>query len=898
MNLPSDHDGPPGEIRDLDPASLLEAGLPLEEAAASSRPWPPPPEELAGALPGYEITALLGRGGMSAVYKGVQTSLEREVAIKLLAPKLSADPEFEIRFHREAKAMARLNHPNIVQVYDYGRTEAGQHYIVMEYVDGSDLHHIVRSGQLDAEGTLKAVTQVCDALQYAHSLGFVHRDIKPGNVLLNRQGVLKIGDFGLAKLLGESASAAHAQADERHRLTLSGAAMGTPHYAAPEQLDGQGAVDHRADLYSLGVMFYEMLTREMPRGAPKLPSRKIASLDARLDGVVFKAMAADPDERYQTAIALRTDVDRLRTMSWSTATETQEGPWPGLAMPVRIEFPAKTSPLAMKWAVPGAAAVLAVAGLVLFFSLRKDADRITAASPPAIVPAPTEPAAAWEPPYPYFAELIASGVTTAKDLGEILDIRPSHQGFIGISKEKLTWEQAENLAQRLGARILALEDIASDSPQSLRTWMNIYSQYIDHASWMCERGQSRVVHPHHFTGNPRVDYMPDQNLMLRVFFQWGAIQPTPAQPLLALALPSGVSGSVAVRSFRPSSTLPKQGLGAIPEEISRLTNVAMISAGARHGMALTAEGRLYRWGLLPSDFFLMTRSAQLPPEMTGEQKRVVQMIAGNSDAVLLEDGTVLTQINNGAVTVLNPGVPMARIDGEPPLLFGLDARGIISWLSPEPLPAALTIPEEVRHVPLREIHATSRNVLAIARDGGAFLWGHNDLGLIGLDPVLQATFKDDPVVDGLAGISGRFHVIVQQSGRFHLFGEPHSIRGLRNLPASVTGFAKGMACFFDTGRSWLGVFYSRKEEGKRIWSVIEGGDNRRRYFSPFFIRNEPLAIAMHLSETTMLMLVDPSAPIVKKMRARQSGEEPEEASEEAELTSMPSDEDEDEGQAE
>ena len=282
-------------------------------SSARPDPWQPPtPEELSGLLPGYEITALLGRGGMGAVYKGTQLSLDREVAIKLLPPDLGADPDFQARFRREAKSMAKLNHPNIVQIFDYGQTASGQHYFIMEYVDGSDLLHLVRSGTLDAEGALNAVSQVCEALQYAHELGFVHRDIKPANILINRKGVLKVGDFGLARLVEGHGDHA-ASINEEMGLTMTGMTMGTPHYAAPEQFDGLGHIDHRADLYSLGIMFYEMLTRDVPRGTPKAPSKKIPNLDVRIDGVVFKAMEPDPDERYQSAAALRTDIDRIRS---------------------------------------------------------------------------------------------------------------------------------------------------------------------------------------------------------------------------------------------------------------------------------------------------------------------------------------------------------------------------------------------------------------------------------------------------------------------------------------------------------------------------------------------------------------------------------------------------------
>ena len=271
--------------------------------------WRPPSvEELSRFLPDYEILAILGRGGMGAVYKAIQKSLDRPVAIKLLPPELGADLEFEARFQREAKAMARLNHPNIIQIYDFGRTTGGHCYFVMEFVDGADLHHLIHRGQVTPDTALKLVIQVCEALQYAHDKGYVHRDIKPANILLTSEGVAKVGDFGLAKLIDPAQGT---DADQLG-LTMSGISMGTPNYMAPEQLVGREPVDHRADIYSLGVMFYERLTGEIPRGAFVPPSGKIP-VDARVDDVVLKAMHEHPAERYQSARAVETDVNTIRT---------------------------------------------------------------------------------------------------------------------------------------------------------------------------------------------------------------------------------------------------------------------------------------------------------------------------------------------------------------------------------------------------------------------------------------------------------------------------------------------------------------------------------------------------------------------------------------------------------
>ncbi|MEM7013739.1 MAG: serine/threonine-protein kinase, partial [Verrucomicrobiota bacterium] len=162
--------------------------------------WEPPSaSELSASLEGYEVVDLLGRGGMGAVYKAVQINLEREVGVKVLPEELASDPDFEERFQREAKAMAQLNHPNIVQIYDSGRSKSGDWFFAMEFVDGVNLRQFIRSKELTVEGALNTVQQICDALAYAHGKGFIHRDIKPENIFLNRSGQVKIGDFGLAK---------------------------------------------------------------------------------------------------------------------------------------------------------------------------------------------------------------------------------------------------------------------------------------------------------------------------------------------------------------------------------------------------------------------------------------------------------------------------------------------------------------------------------------------------------------------------------------------------------------------------------------------------------------------------------------------------------------------------
>lgn len=271
----------------------------------------PSPEELARHFPSLEILECIGQGGMGAVYKSRQKELDRIVALKILPEGHHGEPGFERRFTHEARALARLNHPNIVTLYEFGRAE-GLFYFLMEYVDGVSLQHLLKSGRLAPEQALSIVPQICDALQFAHSRGIVHRDIKPGNLLLGRNGEVKIADFGIAKVVVGDPATPEAATTSRgnNGLTAVGAVIGTPAYMAPEQAQRPLEVDHRADIYSLGVVFYQMLTGELPAGKLDLPSRKV-SVDARLDDVVLRALEREPDRRYQDATTFKTEIETI-----------------------------------------------------------------------------------------------------------------------------------------------------------------------------------------------------------------------------------------------------------------------------------------------------------------------------------------------------------------------------------------------------------------------------------------------------------------------------------------------------------------------------------------------------------------------------------------------------------
>ena len=293
------------------PKCLLQAGFATGGSAAlATGGRAPTPQELAPRFPGLVIETLLGRGGMGVVYKARHKALDREVALKVLPAALAGDASFAERFQREARALAKLQHPNIVAVHDFGESVGddggGLFWLVMEYVDGTNIRQAMRAGQIHPKEALAIVPQICDALQYAHEHGVVHRDIKPENVLLDKSGRVKVADFGLAKMMEAGAA--------DRTLTGAGQVMGTPHYMAPEQVEHPKDVDHRADIYSLGVVFYEMLTGELPLGRFAAPSDK-CDVDARIDEIVLRTLEKEREARYQRVDEVKTDVGRATAAS-------------------------------------------------------------------------------------------------------------------------------------------------------------------------------------------------------------------------------------------------------------------------------------------------------------------------------------------------------------------------------------------------------------------------------------------------------------------------------------------------------------------------------------------------------------------------------------------------------
>src|SRR5271169_5584026 len=280
---------PAGSPGGLCPECLVKVGIGSEAGspgAGPKRPAPAPPslEVIARHFPQLEIIELLGSGGMGAVYKARQREIDRLVALKILPSESASDPGFAERFTREARALAKLSHPNIVALHEFGHVD-GLHYFMMEFVDGLNLRQLEQAGRLSAREALQIIPQICEALQFAHDEGIVHRDIKPDNILIDKKGRVKIADFGIAKLLG--------RAPEELSLTGTGQVMGTLGYMAPEQLQEAHAVDHRADIYSLGVVFYEMLTGKLPIGRFDPPSKRV-HVDVRLDEIVLRSLESEP----------------------------------------------------------------------------------------------------------------------------------------------------------------------------------------------------------------------------------------------------------------------------------------------------------------------------------------------------------------------------------------------------------------------------------------------------------------------------------------------------------------------------------------------------------------------------------------------------------------------------
>jgi len=281
----------------------------MQPTVDATMPLPVSPgiEAVREAFAHLEVIELIGRGGMGSVFKARQPQLDRFVALKILPTALAEQPGFSERFQREAQALAKLSHPHIVTVHDFGR--AGEFYfLLMEFVDGVNLRQLLQTKKLTPKEALSIVPPICDALQCAHERGIVHRDIKPENLLIDKAGTVKIADFGIAKMVERTSEFVASDDEATNSEVRLTSPLGTPAYAAPEQANG--TADHRADIYSLGVVLYEMLTGERPKDKLEAPSKRV-QVDIRIDEIVLRALEKTPELRFATAAEFRTQVESV-----------------------------------------------------------------------------------------------------------------------------------------------------------------------------------------------------------------------------------------------------------------------------------------------------------------------------------------------------------------------------------------------------------------------------------------------------------------------------------------------------------------------------------------------------------------------------------------------------------
>ena len=345
-------------------------------------------EELQPHFPAYEITAFIAQGGMGAVYAARQVSLDRPVAIKILPRQFGADPQFRSSFEAEAKSMARLNHPNLIAVYDFGDAD-GMLYIIMELVEGKSLHHSAYGRAIDQEEAVRLVAGISHGLAHAHQHGILHRDIKPGNILLGPEAVPKIGDFGLARPVGEGHNP-----DE--------IVWGTPGYSAPEVVNNPGEVDQRVDIFAVGVLLYELLTAKVP-SEPWQPPSAVSQCNPEFDRIIRRATHPSPELRYAKAEDLAKELDELGDKLKKPVLRRAKTATPAVAgrshspVGMRAATPAIAVPQPKSQSIPvigilAAIMVLGVLGFIVIGSGKKEDDKTAATAPeresPAVTPKP------------------------------------------------------------------------------------------------------------------------------------------------------------------------------------------------------------------------------------------------------------------------------------------------------------------------------------------------------------------------------------------------------------------------------------------------------------------------------------------------------------------------------
>ena len=515
---------------DIPPPGLTPTNYKRTTGGKNLQWKPPSPEHLAEMLPQYDIESLLGHGGMGAVYKGRQKSLDRAVAIKILPPEAAGDEEaqFVERFKNEARTMAKMNHPAIVHVYDFGETNEGQLYIVMEFIDGTDVSKmIVAQGKLPPEHALAITAHVCDALHYAHRHQVIHRDIKPANIMINMEGAVKVADFGLAKAADPNQSG----------LTKTNMAMGTPDFVAPEALIAGMTVDGRADIYAVGVMLYQMLTGNIPRGMWTMPSVMVQT-DRRFDAIIARAMQTDREARYQSAAELRRDLDVILTTPQAKAAELAaaapqqkpvargpQKPQGQSAKPSagKSDLPKQTPPPAAKkqplgLIIGGAAAVLGIGAFFLFTGGKPKPTLAPIASTPAAPSAPIKVVEDMPKPKTSSSTKSTPAATSAEDsfgLGEAKTFAGHRYQLMRVPVDKkIKWAEAKSKAEAMGAHLAVIDTkeklewawstFGSDQKKSSRRIFIGASQMRANEPWQWVTGAALTVQPWmgRFPNNP------------------------------------------------------------------------------------------------------------------------------------------------------------------------------------------------------------------------------------------------------------------------------------------------------------------------------------------------------------------------------------------------------------
>jgi len=391
----------------------------------------------------YQVLERIGDGGMGTVYMAEHTTILKKFAVKVLSPELSVRPDHVDRFMREARSASMINHPNVVEITDFGVTPDGQPFFVMEYLQGKDLSQVIgEAGSLPWKRVRPIALQLCHALQAAHDQGVIHRDMKPGNVVLVKRGNtvehVKVLDFGIAKVLGEA---------EAKGLTQSGTVVGTPEYMSPEQGWGQ-PVDHRGDIYGVGVMIYELLTGKIPfsgttmmeilnRHMFEVPDIKMPNIPEEVGAIILKAMQKDRALRFQSMNELGAAIEAVGTGASPVTVVDEEikTPWG----PVTARFttvPPQAAALPRSWVwLSVFSAVIAVGALV--FALLPDAPPVPVPTAPLVVatPGPVEPALVEPKPVvlPAEVEKVMFTISTPGVAAQILDARD--EGIYGMTND-------------------------------------------------------------------------------------------------------------------------------------------------------------------------------------------------------------------------------------------------------------------------------------------------------------------------------------------------------------------------------------------------------------------------------------------------------------------------------